>query len=99
MGEEPAEEALIEKNCRKNFHMWRSIANAFPALTSVCGLLGAADLECIKDMELPHYSFLARRSPLGGTVRAIVKIGQNGKANSSLSQRNHTSGDSLSERA
>jgi hypothetical protein len=38
-----------------------------------------AGTECIKEMELPGYSFVARRVPKGGTVRAIVKIGKNGK--------------------
>jgi hypothetical protein len=40
----------------------------------------ASDLDCIKDIELPTYSFVARRSQTGGTVTAIVTVGQDGKA-------------------
>jgi hypothetical protein len=42
-------------------------------------LRAAAGLDCVKEIELPQYSFIARRSPAGGTVRAIIKIGHNGK--------------------
>ena len=52
----------------------------FPSTLLVSSICAAADLGCIKDIELPRYSFLARRSPQGGTVRAIVRIGENGKA-------------------
>ena len=38
-----------------------------------------AGLECIQEIELPRY-FIARRSPEGGMVRAIVKVGSDGKA-------------------
>jgi hypothetical protein len=37
------------------------------------------NLDCIKEIELPRYSFIARRSP-GGTVKAVVRIGPHGKA-------------------
>jgi hypothetical protein len=39
-----------------------------------------AGLECIQGIELPRYSFIARRTPSGGTVRAVVKVGNDGKA-------------------
>jgi hypothetical protein len=40
----------------------------------------AADLGCIKEMSVPYYSHVARRSTKGGTVRAVVTIGPSGKA-------------------
>jgi hypothetical protein len=49
-------------------------------LVLACELGTAADMRCIKDIELPHYGFVARRNPKGGDVRAIVSIGPNGKA-------------------
>jgi hypothetical protein len=42
-------------------------------------LTASAGIECIKEIELPNYSFIARRMPNGGTVKAIVKIGENGR--------------------
>jgi hypothetical protein len=39
----------------------------------------ATGLACIKEIELPTYSYVARRSA-GGTVKAIVAIGNHGHA-------------------
>ncbi|HEV1287229.1 MAG TPA: hypothetical protein VNU44_18055 [Bryobacteraceae bacterium] len=40
----------------------------------------AADLGCIREMSVPTYSHVARRSATGGTVRAVVTIGPSSKA-------------------
>jgi hypothetical protein len=42
------------------------------------GASASAGLECVKALELPRYSFIARRAPQGGTVRAVVKLGASG---------------------
>jgi hypothetical protein len=35
---------------------------------------------CIKELQVPMYTSVARRSPAGGTVRARITIGNSGKA-------------------
>lgn len=50
----------------------------------LCGLVprsyaqGEPGLSCIKDMMVPSYSYLARRSPNGGTVQALISLGKDG---------------------
>ena len=39
-----------------------------------------AGLECVEEITLPRYTYVARRAPTGGTVRALVTIGRLGKA-------------------
>jgi hypothetical protein len=58
----------------------RQVATTFLLILCQCPALRASTgIECIKEIELPHYSFVARGIHGGGTVRAIVKIGENGR--------------------
>jgi len=47
-----------------------------------CLAAASKDLGCVERMKIPGYSFIARRSPKGGTVRAVVTVGSAGKAGS-----------------
>ena len=50
-------------------------------LIMVMSVLTAAEptLDCIEEIEMPRYTYVAKRSP-GGTVRAIITVGNAGKA-------------------
>ena len=39
-----------------------------------------AGMACIKEMMVPDYTAVARRSPTGGTIKATISIGRNGEA-------------------
>lgn len=39
-----------------------------------------ANIECVEELGVPRYTYMARRSPNGGEVAATVRIGSNGLA-------------------
>lgn len=49
------------------------------ALYGSCAVAASAGIDCIREIELPRYSFVARRAPAGGTVKALIMIGKSGR--------------------
>ena len=51
-------------------------------LTCMCPDLcrsAPASLDCIKELSVPRYTYLARRAATGGTAKAVVTVGPGGK--------------------
>jgi hypothetical protein len=42
-------------------------------------LVAQEGMNCVKDMMVPTYTYIARRSPSGGDVQAVIKLGPDGK--------------------
>ena len=69
--------SIRDKSCTNKLFILLAFA-AFP-----CAVFGNdGGLGCIKDLGLPRYTHVARRSVNGGTVEALINIGRSGKVGS-----------------
>ncbi len=58
--------------------MWMVLVD--PILSLAAGQVAAAsDVECLEELELPQFA-VVNRVPVGGEVRAVVKVGKDGEA-------------------
>ena len=60
--------------------MTGGISRALAPILAVARLSARDGIGCIKDMTVPGYTHVARRSEKGGDVRAVVGLGKSGKA-------------------